>query len=299
MKSLFVLFLFLISCNLYSNRIFIWIPDFSNQYNLNESFEELVSQTESVVLNYSSQGSLNSITNELYIKFLKPVEMNNSFVIIGFGVGGLIARNLKFNLKNIESIITVATPNAGTQLLRNIYDGKSYDFFSYVRHMSMRAFNETSQLNEYFRELSFDRIISAAEMPLHEYNLRAINNSLISMSGMIESEVTKYLSNGVLSRDVLPYSYFLQSINTGLKTVKHYNIYIDDAGNNSKETTHALALINQIELGCRFASSTLSDINPAISDISMLKESIYSVCHNWENIFQYLYCGIHLDIAKV
>ncbi|OJV44894.1 MAG: hypothetical protein BGO29_08225 [Bacteroidales bacterium 36-12] len=298
MRKLFILMFCVLFCNIYAKRVFVWLPDLNDEqaYSLIAEYNKIITKYDGIVLNYSSNKTIDNISSELYKDKLKCLEKDNTFVIIGFGVGGIIARNLSTYSKNIEAIITISSPNAGSTLLHNVYAGKTYDFFSYASGMCLKAIEQAILSHQQNYE-STNNLFNLIEVSANKFRKISINDYLKSNSSLIQSEIYKYLRNNLCVHNILKGSNFLNKLNNRIDSVFHYNIYGVKDNIHSSKLIHSLALINQIQVAHQFIFNSINFSDIDYQEWCFNREKSYNSLKEWDKIYQYLEAGIDVDIA--
>lgn len=285
-------------CNIYAKRVFVWLPDLNDEkaYSLIAEYNKIITKYDGIVLNYSSNKTIDNISSELYKAKLKCLEKDNTFVLIGFGVGGVIARNLSTYSKNIEAIVTISSPNAGSTLLHNVYAGKTYDFFSFASRMCLNAMEQTILSHQQNYE-STKNLFNLIEISANEFRKISIDDYLQSNSSLIQSEIYKYLRHNSCVHDILKGSNFLNKLNNRVDSVFHYNIYGVKDNIHSSKLIHSLALINQIQVAHQFIFNSINISDIDYQEWYFNREKSYNSLKEWDKIYQYLEAGIDVDIA--
>jgi len=303
----------------FAQKKYIWLRGLESENCLNspEVYQQSLTASNGYVIDYKLNNTISGIASKIYHDSIKPVEHENEFVVIGFGMGGLIARSLQFYSPKIKAIITIGTPNAGSVWLKNTLSGKTYDYFSKAISMITQAV-DYSLYSGVFNDVSIATLAAPIALPISIFKNTTVTGTLNELKLAWQTGMSVYALNHPCIRDMLPGSAFL--------TVPHINIYgaedywqvlrvVGSLSNNAKlnnqqrsdkgcdqkyitQMQAGLAFVSQIQHAHHLVYNVLSIASCTNPRIWLTRELVHNASLEWDVVHRYLDVGMHADFAR-
>lgn len=327
MKKTFIIYYLLISLVSFSTNKYIWLHGLEGEkgpYTW-DIYQQELTGINGYIYKYPSNNSITEIASTLYVNYLKPIEKHDSFILIGYSMGGLVARSMQRLSPNVKAIITVGTPNSGSTLLQNTLNRKMYDFFSNAIKNANKAI-DVSLGSDIFSGISVTTLAAPIILPVSIFKNITLNNTLQGLKITYQSGIGIYALSHPCIRDMLPESKYLRDLNSINTTVPHINIYgseknwqvVRAMGSLSKiselknptnidksydqefipKIQAGLAFIYQIQLAHNLVYTALGVPAIFMPWIWMTRELVLTARLEWDALSRYLDVGMHADFAK-
>ena len=226
MKKIYLFICLMVVMSGSTKEKYIWLsgPEGNKGLHTWGIYQQTITSSNGWILNYQLNNSITGIASKIYLDDIKPIEHEFEFVVIGHGMGGLIARSLQFYTPCIVSVITVGTPNMGSVLLKNVLSGRTYDYFSVAIRKSTAAIEKSFHPGIF----GFSPLLTLAipfESPINIYKNKIVNQVLNEAKLTYQAGMGYFALSYPCIRDMLPDSEFLKNLNSKTGTIPHINIY--------------------------------------------------------------------------
>ena len=324
----FVFIMLIVSYTAHAADRYIWLHGLEGEHGLNtwDIYNGMFTPDNGYVLEYKSDRSIVGIAANLYKSQIQSMDTMGSMVVIGHSMGGLVARSLLDYTESISGLITVATANNGSGLLKSVVDGRMYNFFANAVTMANTAI-DASLWSGIFSGAPVTTLAAPLVVPVTVFKNRTVNSTLFLLKNVMNAGVGIYQFGHPCVRDMIPGSSFLNQLNGSSHTVPLLNVYgaedhwqvlralgslskVDLVKNPQntdvsydKEYFSALqtgmAYIYQIQNTHNVVYNALGVAALFMPWIWITRELVLKARHNWDAIYRYLETGIHTDLADV
>jgi len=310
-----------------AGRQYIWLQaeDSSVGGFTAEAYQQLLTPNNGHVLFYNSELPISSAAKRLYENHLKNRQDNHEIIVIGHGLGGLIARSLQSLSKSIRGIITICTPHNGSVLFANVLNAKSYNYFKHLIAKINSALCESGK----FTELRgpFSNVLSGPLEQIQQQFKQLLSESCILASNKAyQNSIESFALNQISHHELLPQSNFIKKINEISQDVPLINIYgsedpwqtvrLTRSYHNSKDKQHKqLSQPEFDEHDVKEICRTMATVRgmqhlyqniynalaiPAVfhPQLWFTRESLLKTRYQWDDIYRYFEVDIHADFAS-
>lgn len=225
-KTLLTISLILYISSTSSSVKYVWIHglEYVKDQNIWMTFHQLYSTDDDILITYKPDKSISKIALEIYEENLKPLEDSTRFILIGHNMGGLIARSIELLTKSVTAIITLGTPHNGSILLKNVIDGKQFDFFGLSVKKINAAINTSTTAAKSSSEL-YSTLCQPILGSVSDYNKNLMQNPLLKLSASFNSMINHYARSQAFIYDLLPNSQYINNLYTATHNVPIINVF--------------------------------------------------------------------------
>lgn len=326
MKILLLLLTCIIYVNSNASTKYIWLHGIESEGDRNpwKIYKNFYSPNHGYIFNYKPNRSIRIIASEIYQNNLKQFEDSNRIVIVGHNMGGLIARSIQLQAKSVSGIVTIGTPHNGSTLLKNIFKGRSFDFFNHALRKIDNAFEQSKAATQ--TEAVHATFFSLLENSKMAEIKKGTEKNLVTLKTTYNSLINQIARSQPSVLDLIPNSAYLKNINAAPHNVPIINIYgaehyrqtvramgsysrfneVRNAANTdtSYDETFiaglniALSMINQLQNAHKIIYNILAVPALATPHIWLCRENIHSANKEWGVVYRYLDVGMHADFAS-
>jgi hypothetical protein len=323
MKLVFVLILL---CNhnwSIAEKKYIWLQGIEYQDILipSEIADKIFKNSNYHIIEYSSDRSINRIAISIYENHLKTLERNNEIILIGFGMGGLVARSLKNMSNSVIGIITIGTAHNGSVLLNNAMNGKDFNLFGRLIGYAIKAFDESMLAT---KDLTYpaSTLTKPIMNPILYFKNESTEKTFTKLKETYHIATGLYGLNYISVFDLIPNSNYIKNINDVTLDVPLVNIYgtedywqvlrtISSFNNLNSQTSdefefdkvlfpqiyRALATIMMVQQTHNITYNSFAVLAKHFPSIWHTRESVLKARYNWDQIYRYIDVDIHMDFA--
>ncbi len=312
----------------HAEKKYIWLyeKESNSLPNKWENYHQIITPNNGIVIGYTSDLSIHGIAARLYENHLKHLEENDEIILIGHGIGGLVARSLKNLSKSVTGIITIGTAHNGSELLRNAMNGKAINLFAHLTVKVNKAFDEST-----WAALNSAPHASTLAKPLVQqvnYLKNKLQGGTLSALNEIFRTSTEFNAlNQSNVYDLLPNSRYIKKNNETILDVPMVNIYgsedprqvVRAMGTQSKLKNVMSVALPDEEFDREFLPgiySSLAAIRKVLQTHNIVynalavpakfsptiwftRELILKAHYNWVEIYRYLDVDMDSDFALI
>lgn len=325
-KFFVLLYFLLISTGVFPAKVYIWLHDINEGKgsNICDIYQEHITNSNGYILEYSSNNGISNIAENLYNNKIRLIEDGNDIILIGYGMGGLIARSIQLLSPHVKGIITIGTVHAGSTLLKNTLNGEVYDYFSKAIRMVNAAIDKSLR-TDVFSKPTVSIIAAPIVMPVTKFKVTVVERTLNNLKITYQAGIGVYALSHSCIRDMLPNSTYLKTLNAKPTNVPLLNIYgsedywqvvravgtltntaeVKSPKNIDKsfdiefvtKMQSALGIIYQIQNAHNIVYNNLALPAIFMPSIWQERELVLNARYEWSAVYRYLETGMQADFA--